>query len=49
MCKQVLTPWQEAKAVVVAFPGHPDALAISNMVAEDLGDESANAELLLLK
>lgn len=32
-----------------AWPGYPDALAISNMLAEDLGDETANARLLLLK
>lgn len=44
MSEQVLTPWQEARAVAEAFPGHPDALAISNMVAEELGDESANAK-----
>ncbi|EIE22562.1 hypothetical protein COCSUDRAFT_63710 [Coccomyxa subellipsoidea C-169] len=45
----VLTPWQEAKCTVEAWPGYPDALAISNMLAEDLGDETANARLLLLK
>ena len=35
--------------MVEAWPGYPDALAISNMLAEELGDESANARLLLLK
>ncbi|CAL8470537.1 g10079 [Coccomyxa elongata] len=45
----VLTLWQEAKAVVEAWPTYPDALAVSNLVAEELGDESANARLLLLK
>ncbi|KAK9903908.1 hypothetical protein WJX75_000187 [Coccomyxa subellipsoidea] len=45
----VLTLWQEAKCMVEAWPGYPDALAISNMLAEELGDESANARLLLLK
>lgn len=49
MCVQVLTLWQEAKAVVEAWPTYPDALAVSNLVAEELGDESANARLLLLK
>ncbi len=49
MCAQVLTLWQEAKAVVEAWPAYPDALAVSNLVAEELGDESANARLLLLK
>ncbi|KAK9904170.1 hypothetical protein WJX75_005784 [Coccomyxa subellipsoidea] len=45
----VLTLWQEAKCMVEAWPGYPDALAISNMLAEELGDETANARLLLLK
>lgn len=49
MCEQVVTPWQEAKAVVEAYPHYPDALAISNLIAEELGDESANAKLLLFK
>lgn len=49
MCVQVLTPWQEAKCMVEARPGYPDALAISNMLAEELGDESANARLLITK
>ena len=35
--------------MVEAWPGYPDALAISNMLAEELGDETANARLLLLK
>ncbi|KAK9904211.1 hypothetical protein WJX75_006872 [Coccomyxa subellipsoidea] len=47
--EEVLTPWQEAKCMVEARPGYPDALAISNMLAEELGDESANAPLLITK
>ena len=35
--------------MVEARPGYPDALAISNMLAEELGDESANARLLIPK
>jgi hypothetical protein len=43
---QVLTPFQEAKLHVAAYPHFPDALLLSKMIAEELGDASANAVLL---
>ncbi len=43
---QAITPFQEAKAIVEAMPAWPDALMISRMIAEELGDPSAHAKLL---
>ena len=33
MCVQVLTPYEEARCHVEAWPQSPDALMISNMIA----------------
>ncbi|CAL5220220.1 g2196 [Coccomyxa viridis] len=46
LLSSVLTPYEEARCHVEAWPHYPDALMISNMIAEELGDCTANAKLL---
>ena len=43
---QVLTPFQEARCYSLAYPHWPDALMLSRLLAEELGDASADAQLL---
>ena len=46
MHTQVLTPFQEARCYSLAYPHWPDALMLSRLAAEELGDPSAHAQLL---
>ncbi|CAK0782804.1 hypothetical protein CVIRNUC_005999 [Coccomyxa viridis] len=46
LLSSVLTPYEEAQCHVEAWPQYPDALMISNMIAEELHDSTANAKLL---